>query len=64
MLYSRLARLVLLAFEQDDVTGMRKQRRPLRMFDSIENESATIQLAQCRFPELAISNAKILIFFK
>jgi len=27
------------------------------------NESAPIQLAQCRFPGLAISNAKILIYF-
>ena len=27
------------------------------------NESAPIQLAQCRFPGLAISNAKILIHF-
>jgi len=26
-------------------------------------ESAPIQLAQCRFPGLAISNAKILIYF-
>jgi len=27
------------------------------------NESAPIQLAQCRFPGLAISNAKILTYF-
>ena len=27
------------------------------------NESAPIQLAQCRFPRLAISNAKILTYF-
>ena len=27
------------------------------------NESVPIQLAQCRFPGLAISNAKILIYF-
>jgi len=27
------------------------------------NESAPIQLAQCRFPGLAISNDKILIYF-
>ena len=31
--------------------------------DAIGNESAPIQLAQCRFPVLAISNAKILIYF-
>ena len=30
---------------------------------AIGNESAPIQLAQCRFPGLAISNAKISIFF-
>jgi len=29
----------------------------------IGNESAPIQLAQCRFPGLSISNAKILIYF-
>jgi len=29
----------------------------------IGNESAPIQLAQCRFPGLAISNAKIFIYF-
>jgi len=29
--------------------------------DGIGNESVPIQLAQCRFPGLAISNAKILI---
>jgi len=29
----------------------------------IGNESAPIQLAQCRFPGLAISNAKVLIYF-
>jgi len=29
----------------------------------IENKSALIQLAQCRFPGLTISNAKILIYF-
>jgi len=29
----------------------------------IGNEGAPIQLAQCRFPALAISNAKILIYF-
>ena len=29
----------------------------------IRNESVPIQLAQCRSPELAISNAKILIYF-
>jgi len=28
-----------------------------------ENEYVPVQLAQCRFPGLAISNAKILIFF-
>jgi len=33
-----------------------------RMF-TIGDESAPIQLAQCRFPVLAISNAKILIYF-
>jgi len=31
--------------------------------DGIGNESVLIQLAQCRFPGLAISNAKILINF-
>ena len=30
----------------------------------IQNKSAPIQLAQCWFPGLAISNAKILIFFQ
>jgi len=30
----------------------------------IGNESAPIQLAQCRFPGLSISNAKIIIYFK
>jgi len=30
---------------------------------TVANESAPIQLAQCRFPGLAISNAKILIYF-
>jgi len=29
----------------------------------IGNESVLIQLPQCRFPELAISHAKILIYF-
>jgi len=29
----------------------------------IENESVLIQLAQCWFPGLAISSAKILIYF-
>jgi len=29
----------------------------------IRNESVLIQLAQCRFPRLAISNAKILTYF-
>ena len=29
----------------------------------VGNECAPIQLAQCRFPGLAISNAKILIYF-
>jgi len=32
-------------------------------FLTIGNESAQILLAQCRFPGLAISNAKILIYF-
>ena len=31
--------------------------------EGIGNESALIQLAQFRFPELAISSAKILIYF-
>ena len=31
---------------------------------SIGNKSASMQLAQCRFPWLAISSAKILIYFK
>jgi len=30
---------------------------------AIGNESEPIQLAQCWFPKLAISNAKILIYF-
>jgi len=30
---------------------------------STGNDSAPIQLAQCRFPAMAISNAKILIYF-
>jgi len=30
---------------------------------SVRNESAPIQLAQCRFSALAISNAKILMYF-
>jgi len=30
---------------------------------SVGNESVPIQLAQCRFPGLAISSAKILIYF-
>jgi len=29
----------------------------------VGNQSALIQLAQCRFPVLAISNAKILVYF-
>jgi len=32
-------------------------------FVSIRNESAPAQLAQCRFPGLVISNAKILLYF-
>jgi len=35
----------------------------LLFFAVIVNESAPIQLAQCRFPGMAISNAKILIYF-
>jgi len=31
--------------------------------DAIGNESVPIQLAQCPFPGLAISNAKILTYF-
>ena len=31
---------------------------------AIGNDSAPIQLAQCRFPGLAISNVKILIYFQ
>jgi len=31
--------------------------------DSVGNKSVPIQLAQCRFPGLAIFNAKILIYF-
>ena len=30
---------------------------------SVKKETAPIQLAQCRFPGLAISNAKILVYF-
>jgi len=30
---------------------------------AIGNESVPLQLAQCRFPGLAISNAEILIYF-
>ena len=32
------------------------------MLDAVGNESAPIQLAQCRFPGPAISNARILIY--
>jgi len=35
----------------------------LFMQKKIGNESVPIQLAQCRFPELAIFNAKVLIYF-
>jgi len=35
----------------------------LRRTHIIGNESVPIQLAQCRFPGLAISSAKILIYF-
>jgi len=38
------------------------QSRILRFYTG--NESAPIQLAQCRFPGLAISSAKILIYFQ
>ena len=39
-----------------NVTRLKGEAQP------IENESAPMQSAQCRFPGLAISNAKILIF--
>jgi len=35
----------------------------LTIIADIGNKSVPIQLAQCRFPRLAISNAKILIYF-
>jgi len=35
----------------------------LLMLLPVWNESAPMQLAQCRFPELAIFNAKVLIYF-
>ena len=37
--------------------------RAMRPKKTIGNESALIQLAQCPFPGLAISNAKTLIYF-
>ena len=37
--------------------------RAMRPKKTIGNESAPIQLAQCPFPGLAISNAKTLIYF-
>jgi len=36
---------------------------PCRVTWSTGNESVPIQLAQCRFPQLAISNAKMLMYF-
>ena len=44
-------------------TGTFEKLKILRSFAVIGNESAPIQLAQCRFPGLAISTAKILIYF-
>jgi len=49
------------------MTGMLSHwvTKPLGMqASSIGNKSVPIQLAQCWFPGLAISNAKIKIFFK
>jgi len=41
-----------------------EQKRTLQLHTyAIGNESAPIQLARCRFPGLAIANAKILIYF-
>jgi len=39
------------------------RRTGCQLYNCIGNESVPIQLAQCRFPGLAISNAKILIYF-
>ena len=43
------------------------EKRPINLFllyfDIIWNEIVPLQLAQCRFPLLAISNAKILMYF-
>jgi len=40
------------------------KRRQTKVRLHIANESVPIQLAQCRFAGLAISNDKILIFFR
>jgi len=39
------------------------QRKPSSRHDTIRNQRVLIQLAQCRFPRLAISNDKILTYF-
>jgi len=39
------------------------QRKPSSRHDTICNQRVLIQLAQCRFPRLAISNDKILTYF-
>jgi len=44
-------------------TGTFEKWKILRSFAVIGNEGAPIQLAQCRFPGLAISTAKILTYF-
>jgi len=41
-----------------------RPRSPSRGGDATEIESAAIQLAQCLFAGLAISNAEILIYFQ
>jgi len=44
------------------ISNLKYRRRALAV-RAIGNESVPIQLAQCRFPGLVISNAKILIYF-
>jgi len=49
--------------EQQSLARDRHARSLLsRVAENIGNESAPIQLTQCRFPALAISNAKISIY--
>ena len=40
-----------------------KEPAALLFYTAIGNETVPIQLAQCRFPGLAISDAKILTYF-